>query len=68
MKTTRSLSGAYIITGYTKAGNLVKYKVQREGSGWYTIGWFVELVCGDGQAFKTIFNTKAQAVQAIADQ
>ena len=68
MKTTKALSGAYIITGYTKAGSLVKYKIHREGSGWHTIGWFVELVYGNGQTFKTIFNTKAQATQAIANQ
>lgn len=68
MKTTRNASGTYNVTGHTSAGNLVQYTITREGSGWHTIGWFVDLVYGNGQAFKTIFNTKAQAVQAIANQ
>lgn len=67
MKTTRTASGVYTVTGHTKAGDLVQYEITREGSGWYTIGWVVSLVYGKGQTFK-MFNTKAQAVKAITDQ
>ena len=68
MRTTRTNSGTYTVSGHTREGVLVQYEVKREGSGWHTIGWFVDLVYGEGQAFDTIYATKAQAVQAIINQ
>lgn len=68
MKTTRNEAGIYTVTGHTKAGELVQYEITREGSGWYTIGWFVTLVYGKGETFKAIYATKADAVKAITNQ
>lgn len=68
MKTTRNTSGEYTVTGNTKTGDLVQYAIRREGSGWLTIGWFVERIYGNGLDLKSIYATKAQAVQAIANQ
>jgi hypothetical protein len=68
MKTARISSGVYAVTGHTRAGDLVQYEITREGSGWHTIGWFVTLVYGKGETFKTIYATKADAVKVITNQ
>ena len=63
MKVTRNDTGIYIVTGHTKAGELVQYEVQRNGH-----GWSVSLVYGNGAHLHMLYTTKAAAIQAINNQ
>lgn len=63
MKTAKINQGEYVVTGYTKAGELVQYSVERNGS-W----WAVDLVCGKGVALNMLYSTKGEAVAAIKNQ
>lgn len=63
MKTTRNEAGAYTVTGHTRAGELVQYEVERNGS-----GWSVTLVYGQGDDLHHLYASKALAVQAIENQ
>ena len=63
MKVTRNDTGVYTVTGHTRAGELVQYEVERNGS-----GWSVSLVYGKGIDLHTLYATKAAAVQAITHQ
>jgi hypothetical protein len=69
MKTTRNTDKGYTVTGHTNTNELVQYNVTREGSGWMSIGWTIELVYGNGKQFKKqLFSTKTDAVNAIKNQ
>lgn len=63
MKTTHLSAGNYAISGYTKADELVQYEITKNGH-----GWSVDLVYGKGASFNQLFSTKAEAVQAVANQ
>jgi hypothetical protein len=63
MRTTKDTQGAYTVTGHTRAGELVQYTVTKNGH-----GWTAELVYGKGQVFNALYDTKAQAVDAIKNQ
>jgi hypothetical protein len=63
MKTTRNTDTGYTVTGYTKAGDLVQYTVTKNGH-----GWSVDLVYGQGVHLNQLYNTKAQAINAIKQQ
>ena len=63
MKTIRIQAGTYAVTGHTKAGELVQYDVERNGS-----GWVVTLVYGQGADLHHLYASKALAVQAIKNQ
>ena len=64
MKTTRNTDHTgYTVTGHTKAGELVQYAVTKNG-----YGWSVDLVYGHGVHLSRLYDTKAQAVQAIENQ
>ena len=68
MKTTKDLNGGYTVTGYTvtsytKEGVLVQYTVTKNGH-----GWSAYLVYGAGQSLNHLYDTKAEAVEAITNQ
>lgn len=63
MKTTRNTDSGYTVTGYTKAGELVQYTVTKNGH-----GWAVDLIYGQGVHLNHLYDSKAQAVQAIKNQ
>ncbi len=63
MKTTHINAGNYVISGYTKADELVQYEITKNGS-----GWSADLIYGKGVNFNQLFSTKAEAVQAINNQ
>ena len=63
MKTTRTATGQYSVTGYTKADELVQYEITKNGH-----AWMVELVYGKGEDFKMLYATKAEAIEAIKNQ
>lgn len=63
MKTTRTSTGTYTVTGHTAAGDLVQYEVTRNGH-----GWSIDLVYGKGAALNHLYTSKAEAVQAIINQ
>lgn len=63
MRTTRTNSGIYTVSGHTREGILVQYEVARNGH-----MWSVDLVYGQGVQLNTLYATKAQAIQAIINQ
>lgn len=63
MKTTRTASGVYTVTGHTRAGELVQYEVSKNGH-----GWTVDLVYGQGATLDRLYTTKADAIKAITNQ
>lgn len=63
MKTTRTATGQYSVTGYTKADELVQYEVSKN-----QIGWSVKLVYGKGADVTKVYATKAEAIEAINNQ
>jgi hypothetical protein len=63
MKTTRTATGQYSVTGYTKADELVQYEVSKTQS-----GWSVQRVYGKGEALTKVYATKAEAIEAINNQ
>jgi hypothetical protein len=63
MKTSHLSAGSYVISGHTKAGDLVQYEITKNGH-----GWSADLVYGQGARFDQLFSTKAEAVQAITHQ
>ena len=63
MKTTHISSGYYVISGHTKADELVQYELTKTAK-----GWSVALIYGKGAKLGQLFTTKASAIQAITRQ
>jgi len=63
MKTTHLSTGNYVISGHTKAGELVQYEITKNGH-----GWSADLIYGQGISFNQLFSTKASVIQAITHQ
>ena len=67
MKTTRNTdqAGGYTVTGHTETGDPVQYTVSVTNN---KTGWTARLVYGKGAELVKVYRTKAEAVQAVANQ